>query len=410
MKKIFSLLLALCMMLSLTAVATADSVAASDIKIGLICIGDENEGYSANHINGLRKACAALGVSEEQVIYKFNIPESEAAYEAAIDLAEQGCNVIFANSFGHETYVFLAAEEYPEIEFCHATGTQAGQTGLDNTHNFFTAIYEARYVSGVVAGMKLNQMIADGKITAEQAKMGYVGAFPFAEVKSGYTAFYLGAKSVCPTVTMDVKFTNSWGDLALEKEAAEALIASGCVLISQHADTTGAPSACEVNAVPCVGYNISMIPAAPNAALVSAACNWDAYFAFALQQVMAGNKFPSDWGYGYADGAVCTTELNAATIAPGTAEKVAEIEAALKAGTMHVFNTATFTVANAGSYYELDDEGHVIKAFGFDTDGDFVPDFGDAIVTDDYGTYFAESVLRSAPYFEMDIVGITLID
>lgn len=396
MKKFASLLLALCMLLSMAVVANADGVAADQITIGLICIGDENEGYTANHINGLRAACKELGISEDQIIYKYNTPETEAAYEAAIDLAEQGCDIIIANSFGQETYLWLAAEEYPEIEFCHATGTGAAFTELENTHNFFAAIYEARYVAGVVAGLKLNQLIDEGAFTAEEAKIGYVGAFPFEEVKSGYTAFYLGARSVCPSVTMEVKFTNSWGDLALEKEAAEALIANNCKLISQHADTTGAPSACEALGVPCVGYNISMIPAAPNTALTSAAINWGAYFKFALENVLAGESFASDWCQGYVDGAVYVTELNEKLVAPGTAEKVAEVEAALKAGTLHVFDTATFTVKGET----------VTTCAAFDTDGDYVADFGEAIVDG----YFAESTLRSAPYFGLDVDGITMVE
>ena len=396
MKKLASLVIALCMLMSMMVVANADAIAVEDIKIGIICIGDENEGYTANHLNGLFAACEALGISKEQIIPKYNTPETEAAYEAAVDLAESGCDVIFANSFGHESHVWLAAEEYPEIEFCHATGTGAASTGLENTHNFFAAIYEARYVAGVVAGMKLNQMIDEGKITAEQAKIGYVGAFPFEEVKSGYTAFYLGARSVCPSATMEVKFTNSWGDLALEKEAAEALIAHGCVLISQHADTTGAPTACEAAGVPCVGYNISMIPAAPNTALTSAAINWAAYFKFALQNVLAGEKFDPDWCQGYVDGAVYVTELNEKLVAPGTADKVAEVENAIKNGTLHVFDTTTFTVKGET----------VTSCVAYDTDGDFVPDFGEAIVDG----YFAESVLRSAPYFGLDIDGITMVE
>ena len=396
MKKIASLLLALCMLLGMVSFAGAEGVPADEIKIGFICIGDENEGYTANHVAGLRAALTALGINESQVIFKWNIPETEKAYDAAVDLAEQGCDIIFANSFGHETYVFLAASEYPEIEFCHATGTQASSTGLTNTHNYFTAIYEARYVSGVVAGMKLNQMIADGKITAETAKIGYVGAFPFEEVKSGYTAFFLGARSVCPSVTMEVKFTNSWGDFALEQEAAKALIANGCVLISQHADTTGAPSACQESGVPCVGYNISMINAAPDAALVSSACNWGAFCTYALQNVINGTEFPADWCYGYVDGAVFLTELNEKTVAPGTAEKVAEIENALKNGTLKVFDTATFTVGGET----------VTSAFALDTDGDFVPESYEAIIDG----AFAESYYRSAPYFGLDIDGITMVD
>ena len=402
MKKFASILLVLCMILGMT--MSASAVSAADIKVGMICIGDENEGYSANHINGLRRAMEALGIAPEQVIFKYNIPETEEAYEAAVDLAEQGCNIIFANSFGHESYIALAAEEYPEIEFCHATGTSAMNAGLENFHNYFAAIYEARYVSGVVAGLKLNEMIESGKITAEAAKIGYVGAFPFAEVISGYTSFFLGARSVCPSVTMEVRYTNSWGDMALEKETAEALIANGCVLISQHADTTGAPTACEAAGVPCVGYNISMIPAAPTQALTSSYVNWAAYYSFALENVLAGTTFPADWSAGYVDGAVAVTELNPASVPAGTAEKVAEAEAALKAGTLKVFDISTFT-APAGAGYEVDAEGHLTSAFATDTNGDWVADANEVVVDG----YFSESSVQSAPYFAIIIDGITAV-
>ena len=403
MKKFASILLVLCMILGMT--VSASAVSANDIKVGMICIGDENEGYSANHINGLLRGMEQLGIAKEQVIFKYNIPETEAAYEAAIDLAEQGCNIIFANSFGHETYISLAASEYPEIEFCHATGTTAMTAGLENFHNYFAAIYEARYVSGIVAGLKLNEMIESGKITAEAAKMGYVGAFPFAEVISGYTAFYLGARSVCPSVTMEVRYTNSWGDMALEKETAEALIANGCVLVSQHADTTGAPTACEAAGVPCVGYNISMIPAAPTQALTSSYVNWAAYYSFALENVLAGTTFPADWSAGYVDGAVAITELNPASVPAGVAEKVAEAEAALKAGTLKVFDTATFT-APAGAGYEVDAEGRVTSAFATDTNGDWVADANEVVIDG----YFSESSVQSAPYFSIIIDGITAVE
>ena len=403
MKKLMSILLVLSMILGFAAVANAE-VSVDDIKIGMICIGDENEGYSANHINGLVNACFDLGIDPDQIIFKFNTPETEAAYDAAIDLAEQGCNIIFANSFGHESHIALAAEEYPEIEFCHATGTSAMNAGLENFHNYFAAIYEARYVSGVVAGMKLNEMIEAGKITAEQAKMGYVGAFPFAEVISGYTAFYLGARSMCPSVTMEVRYTNSWGDMALEKETAEALIADGCVLISQHADTTGAPTACEAAGVPCVGYNISMIPAAPTQALTSSAVNWNAYYGYAVGNALAGTTFPADWSAGYAEGAVAITELNAAAVPAGAAEKVAEVEAALKEGTLKVFDITTFT-APAGASYTVDAEGHLTSAFATDTNGDWVADANEVIIDG----AFSESSVQSAPYFAIIIDGINAV-
>lgn len=390
MKKLICLLAALVLVLTSAAFAAAEGVSAQDIKIGYICIGDLNEGYTAAHYNGLAQAMETLGISEDQILVKWHVPETEEAYEAAVDLAEQGCDIIFATSFGHESYVLLAAGEYPDIEFCHATGTMASTGGLDNFHNYFTSVYESRYVSGVVAGMKLNQMIEDGVITEDTARIGYVGAFPFAEVISGYTAFYLGARSVCPSATMDVLYTNSWSSVDLEKEAAESLIASGCVLISQHADTTGASIACEAANVPIVGYNISMIPTAPNNALTSAASNWGAYVTYAIQCVINGESIPADWCKGFSEGAVYITELNESVVAPGTAEKVAEVEAALMDGTLHVFDCSTFTV-----------NGETLTtyttAYGLE---------GNEMVSDGY---FHESEVRSAPYFDILIDGITAI-
>ena len=390
MKKLGSLLLVLCLVLGMVTVsASAEGVPADQIKVGFIYIGDENEGYTYSHYQAALEMKEALGLTDDQLIFKWLIPESEACYEAAVDLAEQGCNIIFANSFGHEDFLFQAAKEYPEIQFCHATGTKAAATGLANTHNYFTAIHEARYVSGVVAGMKLNQMIEEGKITAETAKIGYVGAYPYAEVISGFTSFFLGARSMCPSATMQVTYTNSWASADLEKEAAEALIADGCVLISQHADTTGASTACEAAGVPIVGYNISMIPTAPTMALTSPTNNWAPYVTFAVKSVIDGTEIPADWCKGFVDGAVATTELNEAAVAPGTAEKVAEVEKALIDGTLHVFDCSTFTV-----------EGKAVESYntvyGFE---------GNEMIKDGY---FCEAELRSAPCFELIVDGITL--
>ncbi|MEF9878203.1 MAG: BMP family ABC transporter substrate-binding protein [Clostridia bacterium] len=371
-----------------TVSAVAEGVPADKIKVGFIYIGDENEGYTYSHYKGALEMKKTFGLTDEQIIVKWLVPESEACYEAAVDLAEQGCNIIFANSFGMESYLFQAAKEYPNIQFCHATGTQALASELTNVHNYFTAIYEARYVSGVVAGLKLSQMIADGKIKAEEAKIGYVGAYPFAEVVSGYTSFFLGARSVCPSATMQVTYTNSWASADLEKAAAEALIADKCVLISQHADTTGASTACEAAGVPIVGYNISMIPTAPTQALTSPTNNWAPYVTFAVKNVIEGTEIPRDWCKGFADDAVTVTELNEKAIAPGTAEKVAQVEQDIKDGKLHVFDCASFTVG--GETVTTFD-----TAFGFE---------GNQLVADGY---FHESELRSAPCFELRIDGIT---
>ena len=378
MKKIVSLLLVVAMMLCASAFA---EVAKEDMKVGLILLHDENSGYDANFINGMRKALENLGMDESHLIIKSNIPEDQNAYDAAVDLAESGCKYIFADSFGHEDFMILAAQEYPEIQFSHATGFQAASSGLENMHNAFASIYEGRFVAGVAAGMKLNEMIAEGKITEDQVKVGYVGAFPYAEVISGYTSTYLGMKYVCPSVKMVVKFTNDWGNLALEKEAATALIAQNCVLLSEHADSNGAPSACEEAGIPNVGYNISFVGPYPNTALISSRIDWTPYMQYAIEKIMAGESFEADWCKGFADGAVAMTELNEAVAAEGTAEKLEEVIGMLKAGELHVFDTSFFTVNG-----EIPEDEHI------------------------YDGYFHESETGSAPYFALDIDGITKLD
>ena len=380
MKKVLSLVLVLAMVLMFSAVASADAIPADQIKVGLILLHDENIGYDEIHLNGFMEMVKALGLTEEQYSIKYNVPETEVCYDKAIELVDEGCDIIFADSFGHESYMLQAAAEHPEVQFCHATGYQAKGSGLTNMHNYFTAIYEARYVSGVVAGLKLNEMIDNGKITAEQAVMGYVGAYPYAEVVSGYTAFYLGARSVCPSVTMKVTYTNSWADMALEKEAADALIAQGCVLISQHADTTGAPTACQAAGVPCVGYNVSMISVAPDSALTSAAVVWGPYYTYAAKCLIDGEEIATDWCKGYVDGAVEIKELNEKVVAAGTEETVNAVIEKLKNGELHVFDTSTFTVDGK----TLEDETYV------------------------WDGYYHESELASAPSFTYIVDGITV--
>lgn len=417
MKKVFSLLVVLTMIVGLvtgcgtkkesestnstesttpTVAATESTPAATQapaapaIKVGVIYIGDENEGYTAAHMAGIDQMIENLGLSADQVIEKTNIAEDESCYDAAADLAEQGCNIIFANSFGHESYMMQAATDYPDIQFCHATGYQAASSGLPNMHNYFTAVYESRYVSGVVAGLKLNEMIESGKITADKAKMGYVGAYPYAEVVSGYTSFYLGAKSVCPSVTMEVQYTNSWADMTAENEVATSLIANGAVLISQHADTTGAPTACEAANVPVVGYNVDMTSVAPNTALTSATINWGPYYTYAVKSVIDGTAIATDWCQGFADGAVGISPLNEKAVAAGTADKVAEVEKTLADGTFHVFDTSTFTVGGSTIEDLIAAGGDYAKYADYVKDG-----------------YFHESELISAPAFDLRIDGIT---
>ena len=391
MKKSIALVLALAVMTSGLFAAKKDkkSKKTPAFKVGVIYIGDENEGYTEAHMKGIAEMKKALGLSDSQVIEKKGIPESEKAYDAAVDLAEQGCTYIIATSFGHESYLIQAAKEYPKIVFAHATGYQAAMSGLKNMHNFMPSIYQARYVSGIVAGLKLNEMIASKKIKASEAKIGYVGAYPYAEVVSGYTSFFLGARSVCPSATTEVRYTNSWADMSLEKETAEALIAAKCVLISQHADTTGAPSACQAHGVPCVGYNVDMTAVAPDSALTSAAMNWGAFYTLSAKAVMNGQGFDVEWSKGYEEGAVYITKINSKVATSDAQAKTEAAEKAIKAGTLKVFNTKSFTV-NGKSIEDL------IKA-----GGDFAK----------YSNYVKDGAFNeqngfAAPAFDLRIDGI----
>ena len=398
MKKILSLVLALCLVLSLAACGskTETEKAGTDLKLGFIFLHDENSTYDLNFMNGAKEAIANLGLTEDQYIFRTNIPEGQECYDAAAELADAGCTVIFADSFGHEPYIIQAAKEFPDIQFCHSTGTRAHTEGLSNYHNAFAAIYQGRFLAGVAAGLKLNEMIENGEFTAEEAKMGYVGAFTYAEVVSGYTSFYLGAKSVCPSVTMDVTFTGSWYDETAEKEGANKLIASGCKLISQHADSMGAPTACETAGVPNVSYNGSTQAACPNTFIISSRINWAPYYEYVVNCVKNGETVAADWTGTIATGSVVVTDVNEAAAAAGTADKLAEVKAALEAGTLQVFDTATFTVDGAAVTTYLAD---------VDTDADFTPDT-EAI---ENGA-FQESTKRSAPYFDLKIDGINLLD
>ena len=422
MKKIIAMLLALVMVFALCAcgktaapeatpeptfafdndstpfdVSTLTSEEVAKIKVGFIFLHDENSTYDLNFMNAAREACEGLGMVEGQDFFlKTGIPEGQECYDAAAELVDAGCNIIFADSFGHESFMIQAAKEFPEVQFCHATGTQAHSAGLANFHNAFATIFEGRFLGGVAAGMKLNQMIADGKITADQAKVGYIGAFPYAEVKSGYTSFFLGVRYVCPSATMEVTFTNSWYDPTLEKEGAIKLINNGCVLISEHADSMGAPTECEANGIPFVFYNGSAAADCPNTFIIASRINWVTFMQVMIGRVAKGETLNADWTGTLANGAVEMTALNENVAAPGTAEKLEEVKAGLINGSIKVFDTKSFTVG-----------GKELSSYAADVNdlGTFTPDT-ESIVNGE----FAESVFRSAPTFDIDIDGITIID
>ena len=363
-----------------------------DFKLGLICLHDEQSTYDKNFIDAAKNAVKELGLSvEKNLVMKTNVPESSKCEEEAKDLAAKGCNVIFADSFGHEGHVVKAAKEYANVQFCHATGVtaKADNAELANFHNAFASIYEGRYIAGVAAGLKLNEMIANGEFTKEQAKIGYVGAYTYAEVISGYTSFYLGAKSVCPTVTMDVKFTGSWFDIDAEKSTAESLINNGCKLISQHADSMGAPKACEEAGVPNVSYNGSTYSECPETFIISSKIDWTPYFKYIIAQTAKGEAIAKDWCGDLKTGSVALTNIGGAA-AEGTLAKLTQVRKDLAEGKIKVFDTNTFTVDGKKVESKLINEIEVIKNGMF--------------VESDVEMY------RSAPYFELNIDGIQLLN
>ena len=392
MKKLIALLLVALMVFGMA--ACGNRAGGNSLKVGFIFLHDEQSTYDKNFIDAAVEACKNMNV---KMVQKTQIPESKACYDAAVELIEvEDCDIIFADSFGHESFLMEAAAKYPDVQFCHATGTQAHTaTDLKNFHNAFASIYEGRYAAGVVAGLKLNEMISSGKITAKEAKMGYVGAFTFAEVISGYTSFYLGAKSVCPSVTMDVKFTGSWYDETKEKQAAQALIDGGCVLISQHADSMGAPTACETAKVPNVSYNGSTKGACPETFLISSRINWVPYFEYMISQVQKGEAIATDWTGTLETGSVVLTEMGK-NVAQGTQEKLDSVIAGLKNGTINVFDTANFTVG-----------GKKLDSYKADVDFDAAYEKDTEVIEKGI---FMESKFRSGPYFDLQIDGITLLD
>ena len=398
MKKFAALVLALCLCLT-AAVSLADGIAKENIKMGVITLHDEQSTYDKNFIESAKKAAENLGLSEDQLIIVSGIPESDECRQKALDLADEGCNIIFADSFGHEDFMIEAAKEYPDVVFAHATGTKAHTANQANFHNAFASIYEGRYLAGVAAGLKLNEIKEAGKLKGEVPMIGYVGAFTYAEVISGYTSFYLGAKSVCPDVIMKVQFTGSWYDEMAEKSAAEALINAGADLISQHADSMGAPTACESANIPNISYNGSTVDACPNTFIVASKIDWAPYFEYLINQTIAGEAIDVDWTGTIQTGSVVLTDVNEAAAAVGTVEKIAEVKAELENGTRKVFDTA------AEGFITKD--GAPLTSYMADVDSDaaFTPDT--EAVADGY---FHESEFRSAPYFDVQIDGIELLN
>ena len=398
MKKLLSVLLVLVMVFSLAACGSGDNGGEAEgevYNVGMICIGDENAAYDRNFYmaaDAAKEQLAAKGINIAWT-YTYNHPEGDPVATDCRDLGDAGCIAVFCNSYGMEPAMLTVAPEYPDTVFVGMTNENSWKDDLDNTVNTFPSVYEGRYLAGVAAGMKLQEMIDNGEIKADEAVIGYVGAYTFAEVISGYTAFFLGAQSVCPSATMKVEFIGSWGDPTMEANAAQDLIDKGAVLISQHSDSTTPATTAQKNGVYHVGYNLDMSDVAQDASIVSSRIDWTNYMVYVIETIVNGGKVDQDYKqHGYADGDVKLTDLNA----EGTADRLAEVEAALADGSLQVFDTSKFTVG-----------GKELKsAFALDTDGDFTPDKEEAV----FDGAFHESYFQSAPYFAQRIDGITLLN
>ncbi|MDD5833555.1 MAG: BMP family ABC transporter substrate-binding protein [Clostridiales bacterium] len=381
--------------------AEAETTAAADdtvYKVGMVCIGNDNMAYDRNFYmaaDAAKEELAADGINIEWV-YTYDHPEGDPVASDCEELADSGCIAVFLNSYGMEPAMLTVAGDYPDVVFAALTNETSKSDALENTVNAFPSIYEGRYLAGIAAGMKLNEMIEKGEIKEDEAVMGYVGAYTYSEVVSGYTAFYLGAKSVCPSVTMLVEFIGSWGNPAIEAATAQDLIDRGAVLISQHSDATTPATTAQDNGVYSVGYNISMTDVAPESAIISSRIDWTNYFVYVIRTIVEGGKVDQDFcQHGIADGSVKLTELNEAIAAPGTAEAIAAAEEKLKSGELKVFDTSTFTVG-----------GQTLESSMIDMDADFQPDSQDAVSDG----FYHESFYKSAPSFSERIDGITLVN
>ena len=323
------------------------------LKVGFIYNADMATAYTINFARAKTDLENEFG-DKIQIYQKYNISEAGDACENAIEaLVAEGCRMIVSVSYGHGTATKKMAEKYPSVEFCHATGDLADvEPILPNYHSFMGAIHEGRYVCGIIAGMKLNELIASGKLKRNRAKVGYVGAFSYAEVISGYTAFFLGVRSVVPEAEMLVRYTETWSNHVIEKKTAEKLIDEGCVIISQHSDTSGPAIACEEASVKRgktvfhVGYNQSMTDVAPTTSLVSSRIDWSPYILGAVKAVMNGKKIESvvkspyktcDASAGFDKGWIEIVGLNRHILAPGTEEEIQNTIRLLKNDNITVF-------------------------------------------------------------------------
>ncbi len=346
MKKLLALLMSAVMLLSVAGCGgtEAGGTTKDTIKVGVIHIGDpaDGSGYSYTHDLGIQEMQESLGLKDDQIVRKINIPDDDsAATKTAIeDCIAEGCTIIFGTSYGYMDTMESLAAEYPDVYFSHGTGYKSNET---NFNNYFGRIYQARYLAGIAAGLKTTT-----------DKIGYVSAYgtELAETCSGINAFALGVQAVNPDAVVYVKTLSSWFDPANETAYAEALIEMGCDVIAQHCDTANPQVAAQNASVFGCGYNSDMTPQAPKAHLVAPIWNWGVYYTAATQAVIDGKW--AELGNYYAGIEVDLVDVSPVSenCAENTKEYIDAVKALIKAGEWDVFS---------GVALSFDAEGKIVK-------------------------------------------------
>ena len=369
----------------------------SNLKIVLLLSENLSTRDVENHRSAVIKLSETFKIDSSKILIKEKVSENEC-FNIVKKTINDGYNLIFAVGKDLEDYIVQSATEHPKVQYCIADSKQAITSGMDNLHSYSLNDAESRYLVGVVAGMKLKDLIDNGEIKEEQAIIGYVASFENSENVSAYTAFYLGAKSVVPSVDMKVKFTESEYDEDLEKKTANALIANGCVLLAQQSNTNSIAENCEQYGVYYVGCLQSSADIAPNFAVVSTDEDWSSCYAQIVDSIIKDEDLPSGWYSSIDTSAVGVTEIKKNAFASinkydETKALVAETQEKLKSKTLHIFDTANWKVNGETITSTLTDE---LKA-----------DYGGKEYIDK--GRFMEYELTTLPKFAFKIDGIEIL-
>ncbi len=364
-------------------VETPPPLSVTTIKIGMLYPEEEAEAAQGAHAKGAADMLKALGIQESRYYPQYGVsPEGQAVIRAALlKLVEEGCHIIFGTDPAYGAPMAQMAKENPEIVFCTAEGGQDEGAGLSNYHIYYAKIHQGRYLAGIAAGMK-----------TQTNHIGYIATTPGAETISAFTAFYLGAKSVNPEVTMDVLYAGTLPGSNREEQAAQGMIERGADVIAEHRDGGSAVAlVAQRNHVWHIAYGSDQRTAAPQASLICTGIDWSQYMIYAVRCIIQNEPLPAAWSGGLESGAVMLLPINQEEAALGSFEAIADTKARLEAGTLHVF---------AGALKTAGGEPAAIT----DTNGNILCQFAD-----DQAVYM-ESDIYSAPFFNALIEGISLVE